>query len=355
MLFKDICISQTDLTQKDISKLESLSEQLPLIADLTGTDIFIDCPTTASGVVVVSHARPSWKISAYKDNVVGQYALRENEPAVFEAIKTSSQVRDIKAITQENRIVKQDVVPILGESGCCIAVLIRETDVTSSVAQERKFQQLSKEYENLDSSIRSHEEAEYDIKLREAHHRIKNNLQIVASILNLQARGCADEKTRSIFKENVGRVLTIASIHDILTEKDMSQQIDYFSLMARLKYKLQSFVPNNKNILIVVDGDNMVLDSNTASSVALVINELVTNSLQHAFVANDSGEIRITSLSGNLFNTIVVSDNGCGFSNNAYDKERFGLKIVESTVSEKLHGHLRINTNSSGTRISFDF
>lgn len=355
MLLSELCREHTELSSADIGRLETLAGQLPMIADLTGTDIFIDCPTVSGEAVVISHARPSWKVGAYSENVVGQYALCENEPAVFEALRTNTQIRDIKAVTQENRSVKQDVVPICGESGECIAVLIRETDITETLVQEKKYRQLSKCYESMDASLRAPDGSEYDIRLREVHHRIKNNLQIIASMLNLQARGCKDDYTRNILHENVGRVLTIASIHDILTSEDITQSIDCLTLMNSLKQNLSSFIPDGKSIAITVEGDSMIISAETASSVALVVNELITNSLRHAFTDRECGEVKISLISGKLINSILVSDNGCGYSPSECKGNSFGLKIVESTVRDKLRGHLRINSDSSGTRVSFDF
>ena len=125
--------------------------------------------------------------------------------------------------------------------------------------------------------------------------------------------------------------------------------------MEHLKQNLSSFIPAGKSIEITVEGDSMVVGAETASSVALVVNELVTNSLQHAFTDRDSGEIKISLITGKQFNSILVSDNGCGYTPSECAKSSFGLKIVESTVRDKLRGHLRINSDSSGTRVSFDF
>lgn len=355
MTLREICTERTELSAADIMHLETLAGQLPMISDLTGTDIFIDCPTVGGGMVVVSHARPSWKVGAYSETVVGQYALCVNEPAVFEALRTNSQVRDIKAVTQENRSVKQDVVPISGENGGCIAVLIRETDITETLAQEKKYRQLSKCYESMDASLRTPDSSEYDVRLREVHHRIKNNLQIIASILNLQARGCKDKYTKNILHENMGRVLTIASIHDILTQQSIIQDVDCLTLMNCLKQNLCSFVPYGKSVSITVEGDSIIVGAETASAIALVANELITNALEHAFVGRECGEIKISLIAGKLINTILVSDNGCGYISSDCIGSSLGLKIVESTVRDKLHGHLRISSDSSGTRVSFDF
>lgn len=354
MTLKEICTAQTDLSDENIEILERLSSELPLISDLTGTDIFIDCKTVSGNVVVVYHERPSWRIGAYSENVVGQYALCENEPAVFEAMTTNAQIRDIKAVTQENRTVKQDVVPIKGINGECIAALIRETDVTETLLQEKKYHELSKHYEDMDSSVRADEQSPIGLTLREVNHRIKNNLQTVASMLSIQARECKDDYARGVLNESVSRVLTIATIHDMLIQSDISQKIDCRDLLVNLKQNLVEFIPRGKRISLNIEGDRIVVDASTANSVALVVNELVTNSFRHAFKECESGEVSVLTIAGNLINTVVVSDNGCGFDLDSC-RGSFGLKIVESIIKDRLHGNLRIRSDSDGTRVSFDF
>ena len=146
---------------------------------------------------MVAQAKPSTVGSAYRQNVVGEYALPDKEPAVYHALQHHVPSRDIKAVTQEDRTVRQDVVPIFSHEGRCIGALIREKDISAVLLQEKKYRTLARNYEKEDISLRasdiSHRE---DIAMREIHHRVKNNLQLVASFLNLQARRCKDSYTK---------------------------------------------------------------------------------------------------------------------------------------------------------------
>ena len=203
-MLQTICRECTSLTSDDVAQLEQVSCQLPLMAELTGQDVFIDCITCDDRVVVVAHAQPSTAGSAYQQNVVGKYALPDREPAVFHALQLHAPARDIKAVTQEDRAVRQDVVPIFNPQGKCIGALIREKDISDALLQEKKYRTLAQTYENEDLSLRSSDApARDDTAMREIHHRVKNNLQLVASILNLQSRRCADDFTKKILKENV--------------------------------------------------------------------------------------------------------------------------------------------------------
>jgi len=98
-----------------------------------------------------------------------------------------------------------------------------------------------------------------------------------------------------------------------------------------------------------------MLSSSTASAVALVVNELVTNALEHAFEDRGGGNISIDFFAGTLFNTITVSDDGVGFDVGKRSGNTLGLNIVDATVRDRLRGQLRIHSDESGTRAAFDF
>lgn len=358
-MFHRICTEYTDLSPAEIAQLDEVRQQLSLMAELTGADVFIDCMTRDGRVIVAAQARPSTAGSAYQKNVVGEYALPEKEPALLHALESKTPVRDIKAITQENRTVRQDVVPILGQGQRCLGLLIRELDISSDLLQEKKFQSLARTFEEQDLTLRGSDSSRTSADpttLREVHHRVKNNLQLVASILNIQARRCGNDFTKKILQENVGRVLSIAAIHDILTQNSHSfHEIDSITLLEQLRKNLQAFVPAGKAVTLRVSGASVKLSPDVASSVSLVVNELITNALEHAFVGRDRGSITVSFLAGSLFHTITVADDGVGFDVSKPRTGSLGLNIVDATVRDKLHGHMTIFSDASGSRISFDF
>lgn len=355
-MLQQLCREKTDLSERDILRLAQTAAQLPLMAELTGCDMFIDCTTSDGKAIVAAQASPSTASSVYQKSVVGEYALPDKEPAVVHALELGAPVRDIKAITQENRTVRQAVVPIFNEENRCIGVLIQEQDISVDLLQEKKFQQLAHAYEEEDLSLRSYRPEPSATTLREVHHRIKNNLQLVASILNLQARRCDDPATQKILRENVSRVLSISAIHDILTRDESSfRVIDCLVLLEQLRLNLQSFVPQDKHIAIQVSGDRVNLNADLAGSVSLVVNELITNALEHAFEGRERGNIQVSFCAGTLFHTVTVSDDGTGFDSSDTRKGSLGLNLVEATVCDRLHGHMSIHSDCHGSRVSFDF
>ena len=356
MMLREICTRHTSLTPEDIDRLEQLAAQLPLFAGIMEAELFIDCPVGEEKAIVVAQASPAGASSIYQKSVVGEYALACNEPAIFQAIRSNAAVRDIKAVTQENRMVRQNVEPIRGAGGQVIAALIQETDISRNIQQEKKLEALSRNYEEADPSLRSERVEEGNVlALREVHHRVKNSLQLVASILNLQARKYRGTETEKILSENVARILTIATIHDMLTKReDCIETVRAIPMLRQLTAALENFVPEEKQIVFDVSGDDMVIGSNQASAIALVVNELVTNALEHAFVGRSSGRISISLAAGGLFHIVTVADDGVGMKPGQLPGERLGLRLVESTVRGKLQGKLRIDSDEGGTRISFD-
>ena len=360
MSLRSLCESRTTLSPEAVAKLEEVEAALQQIADLTGSDVFIDCLDRPGGTaLVVAHAQPSGACSAYRGTVLGQAALREKEPAVYHAFRTGMVVRDLKAVTQENVAVRQDVAPIRDGEDRIIGVLIREKDISRTITRERKFQELARERDSLTDSLLglapAGEAGGHAVAMKEIHHRVKNSLQMVASILNIQARRSRDPEIRRIFRENTSRVLSIAAIHDILTGSGDGDQVELHQLLDRIRRNLQSMAADGREIRILVRGDEILVPSEKATSIALVVNELLTNALEHGFEGRDRGEVAVTLLRGRETSTITVEDNGNGFAPQEKREGSLGLEIISLTVRDKLGGSLQIQSGPEGTRAMFDF
>lgn len=350
-MLQELCTTYTNLTAADITQLEIVNASLPLIASLTGADVFLDCLCReGQDAMVVAEAKPlGGRGSAYIREVAGQKALSINEPAVFHAFASGMPVRDLKAITQESVSVKQDVVPIKNAAGVVIAVLIKEKDVSEYILQDKKYEELAKTKMSFDGSAAAPD----DLAMREVNHRIKNNLQTIASILNMQARRAKNGEMRDAFKENVSRVLSIASIHDILSA-NASGEIEIKTLLDKIRRNIQSTLTAAEPPVITVTGDVLTLPSDKASAVALCVNELMMNAAEHAFPDGMGGTITVLVQNGTLYCTITVIDTGVGFSLEAAEG-RMGLDIVNATVKGKLKGELKILSDSGGTKAMIEF
>lgn len=343
--------------QEDVGRIERLAEALPLVAALTENDIFLDCvdPVQKLGTVAAQAQPPG--SSLYQGSVVGQPVLPAMEPAVFHAVEQKRLVRDLKGVTQEGRLVRQDVLPLLDREGGVLAVLIREKDVSGAVSQVRKYQKLANDQEaRLPESYGSRSALSSQLLAREIHHRVKNNLQLVASLLNIQARQLSDPAIRKILTENTKRILNIAAIHDMLTTTEQFDRVHLRPLLERIAGEIQTLVPEGSAIRLRVAGDDAAVSSDRATAIALVVNELLLNSLEHGYADRNEGTITVSVYRGALYATVTVADDGCGFTQpQPRSRDGLGMSLVRSMVHEKLGGSLRLQSiPGQGTSSSFD-
>ncbi len=357
MSARDICAAHTRLTADDVERLVGMEANLQLIANLTASDVFIDCmDRTGREAVVVAQARPEYgRASLYQGSVVGMPVLRENEPAVFHALESGCPVRDLKAITQENVSVKQDVVPIMGTvPRQVVGVLIRERDISDSILQEKKFYALARREEDRgDIGLLSGSDLGR-AAVRETHHRVKNSLQLVASIMNLQARQSDVPEVRRIFEENNARVLSIAATHDIISMSGTTESVSLADLLLSVARNLEVIASVTRRVGIAVVGQDTEVNPDVASSVALVANELILNAVQHGYREGEGGHVSISVRVGELRTNVCIEDDGRGFDAEVA-QEHLGLRLVRLTVQDKLGGDFLISSSDKGTQASFSF
>lgn len=193
------------------------------------------------------------------------------------------------------------------------------------------------------------------VAIKEMHHRVKNNLQTIASLLRLQIRRTANEETRQVLGESMNRILSIAATHELLARSGVDQVMIGEVIVNIKNTAVRYFASQHLDLNISLEGDDFQVDSDIATSVALIINELLQNSLKYAFVGRRSGHVRIIVTQGELYSLIEVIDNGCGFDTAAARTDRLGLSIVETLVKDKLRGSLTLRSSAEGTYASFDF
>ena len=207
----------------------------------------------------------------------------------------------------------------------------------------------------MDITARKHAEhkllkslQEKDVLLKEVHHRVKNNMQIISSMLKLQARHITNEETLQHLNDSQNRVRSMALIHEKLYQTDDFEEIDYYGYVRSLiNYLTLSYQELMKRISIQIDIKDIWLDINTSIPCGLIINELITNSLKYAFPNDKKGVISISITKTNTEKLILeVKDNGIGlpkdFSMEKLDS--LGLQLV-TALSKQLHASIDINTD----------
>lgn len=195
-----------------------------------------------------------------------------------------------------------------------------------------------------------------DMLLKEIHHRVKNNLMVISSLLSLQSRYIKDEASKSIFKDSQNRARSMALIHELLYQSNDLKRINFGSYINKLTNELFSiYVTDPNNIKLYMDIDDVMLDINTAIPLGLIVNELLSNSMKHAFPNNKQGKIDIKFRLNDGNYSMIVSDNGVGFPQdyNIQNSDFLGLKIVNS-LTEQIDGEIKIEV-SNGTKFIINF
>jgi PAS domain S-box-containing protein len=213
------------------------------------------------------------------------------------------------------------------------------------------------------------EEMEKNLLLaKEIHHRIKNNLQVISSLLFLQSGYVEDSKTREMFKESQNRVRSMALLHEKLYQSKDLAGVDSAEYLKDLTRNLfSSYGGTSTSVELGVEAAGITLGMDTAVPCGLIINELVSNSLKHAFPTGAPGQIRVElrpaeapadaepdQKSGRWFR-LVVSDNGAGFPAHVdfRNTESLGLRIV-CALTEQLRGRIDLD-RQGGSRFTILF
>jgi len=196
---------------------------------------------------------------------------------------------------------------------------------------------------------------EKEMLLKEIHHRVKNNLQVITSLINLQSANISDKRVLRVFRESQHRIHSIALVHEKLYKSENLSEIDFGSYATSIVQELIRAYSIPDKLNIKVDIDHVYIGIDNAIPLGLVINELITNALKYAFPNQGKGQITISlkSVSDQDYE-LTVADNGAGMDKDVIIKDKgLGLQLV-GILAEQLGGHLKIECNN-GSRFILRF
>jgi PAS domain S-box-containing protein len=227
-------------------------------------------------------------------------------------------------------------------------------DITERKKTEERLKKFNEELERGITERTARINASLEEKvvlLREIHHRVKNNLQIIISLLKLQSRYMTDENTIAAFRECQNRVMAMSLVHEKLYQSEDISKIDLGNYVRFLGNSLfQFFGRRGTGVTFTTDIQNISLDINTAIPVGLITNELVSNSLKYAFPNGRNGEISIAISRKDDLLTIVYKDTGIGIPQDLdwRNAKSLGLRLVISLV-EQLFGTIELDRTGGTT------
>lgn len=262
---------------------------------------------------------------------------------LFEDLKTRDAVFESQEfMRKDGSICLMDLSIIKIPWGENEAVLANLRDVTERNIAEKRTQKDLKEKE---------------VMLMEIHHRVKNNLQIISSMLKMQSAYIKDEEALEYFKDSQNRVKTMSLIHESLYQSEDLSKINLNRYIKKLINQLIiSFRNENKNIKLIMNIDEIFFNINKTIPLGLLINEIVSNSFKYAFPHRKDGEIKISLKKKGAIHTLVIADNGLSMPEDLdiENTNTFGLHLLNALISQ-LNGKLTLNRkNGTSYKIKFD-
>jgi two-component system, sensor histidine kinase PdtaS len=280
---------------------------------------------------------------AYSDTVFNE--TKNKQLAEIETLyETEKKDKAISDLEQEKelqnlRADKQQAQIYLGAAGLVILLGVSGLFYRQATLRKKHNQEL--EIKNTEIAKQN---AERELLLKEIHHRVKNNLQIISSLLSMQTRGLKDEKMKDAMKESQSRVKTMALIHEKLYQYENLSKINMQEYIQQLSDFLTQTYRSDKDIKITIDAADVNLDMDMAVPLGLITNELLSNSLKYAFENQDRGEITISfsqKVPGSY--ALLIKDSGKGLDENLdiENAKSLGLKLVK-TLTRQINGQLKI-------------
>ncbi len=290
------------------------------------------------------------KYNVLQDDIVERQGYMPRVRAVFEKGETvrfplvydTAALRQLKFEGHASVILDVTISPVKGDGGEVKNAVIQLVDITERARAE----------EALRASLK-----EKEVLLREIHHRVKNNMQVISSLLNLQGAQVADPKIRDAFKESQIRIRSMALVHEKLYGSGDLSHIDFAAYLRKLYIHLgQAFAVASDRIGVRFDLEEISLDINSAIPCGLIATELIANAMKHAFPEERRGTIGVAlnRVEGGRIR-MTVSDDGVGFPPQIDFRmtDSLGMQIV-NLLSQQIEGRIELCAGP-GTSFSIVF
>jgi len=198
---------------------------------------------------------------------------------------------------------------------------------------------------------------EKETLLHEIHHRVKNNMAVISSLLKLQSNSIEDQHVKNILKDSQSRIYAMLAVHETLHGSENLSEIDLKSYLSKIITSIfQTYSTDHRKVNLKSDIDETPISLNQAYPLGLVVNELISNSMKHAFPDERKGEICASIQKTDNQLELVVNDNGVGISE-GFDwknSNTLGLKLVRTLVENQLDGSIDLES-SNGTKFAIKF
>jgi PAS domain S-box-containing protein len=340
---------RNDITER--KTLEIAREQLAAIVE-SSEDAIIS--KTLEGIII------SWNSGAEKIfGYSAEEAIGQPMTMLIPLEREEEEAKILAKITQGERVEPFDTVRHRKDGQLIdISVTISPVrDKSGKISYASKIARDVTSRKQSELQLRSAYEREV-VLIKEIHHRVKNNLQIISGLLYLQARQVENEQGRAIIQSCRNRILSMALLHEKLYRAQELDNIDFIGYIRSLTLNLEnSYASPSTTISLDIQADTVKVDLDTAMYCGLIINELVSNALKYAFPEGRAGQIIIEFKQDTVDHyTLIVRDNGIGMTEaiNLKHAKSLGLQLVYSLVTQQLKGQISLEHSGGVTfKISF--
>ncbi|MGR3301135.1 MAG: PAS domain-containing sensor histidine kinase [Candidatus Scalindua sp.] len=318
---------------------------------IEGTTDIIFVKDLKSRLIMINSAGVSF-LGMSKENIIGKDNAELLPPNIADKITED----DREIMTTGKTKVSEEMVPMKGYTGTFLTTKSPYYDhqgkVIGLIGIAHDITDRKHTEEQIKVSLK-----EKEVLLNEVHHRVKNNLQIISSLLDMSSMQTQNQETIELFAESRNRVDSIALIHSQLYKSERFDEIDMERHIQELSGNLLNIYSKEKTITLDIKSANVYLPVTQAVPCALVLNELISNSLKHAYRDGEQGTISI-SMQQSDDNTILmrVRDNGVGIPEeiDIGRTKSLGLRLTRNIVNKQLNGKIKIIRNK-GTEFIVEF
>jgi PAS domain S-box-containing protein len=225
-------------------------------------------------------------------------------------------------------------------------------NVKTVLGVSRDISELKQAEEKIKASLK-----EKQTLLDEIHHRVKNNMNIISSLLKLQSNNIEDEQTKEILKDSQSRVYAMSAVHETLHGSETLSEIDLKRYLSKITTSVyQTYATDHRKVKLKSNVENSPISLNQAYPLGLVINELIANSLKYAFPENKTGEITVELKKLDRELELIIMDDGVGVPDSLdwKNSNTLGLKLVRTLVENQLDGSIDMESNN-GTKFTIKF
>lgn len=318
------------------------------ISILNGTFTTADVLNVKGGTGIYSDLRGDKNLDSLVSDEIHQLLNKNNltENIFFNGNSCAAQLLTRRG---EQRLIYINEIPELNDMKKSIlqAFFLNISTVYSNI-------ELLNEQKKTEEEIRKSLEEKL-ILVKEIHHRVKNNLQIISSLLHMQTSRTTDPKLLDVLKESEDRVQSMSLVHEKLYQSDMMATINFTEYISSLAERLISSYSVTDNIQLRFETDRLMLSINTAIPCGLIVNEILTNSIKYAFPENRNGEILISLKAINEKLILHIRDNGIGLPENLdiTKIKSLGMKLIQ-VLADQIDGELEI-ISEMGTAYTLSF